>query len=84
MVECDCSCLRFNRYYNRTCLNAYINVTVVVGLREGKGTTKLQLLQRGIENPPRILDSLQVSWRILQDFENSSNILEGTQLYGVY
>ena len=33
MVECDCSCLRFNRYYNRTCLNAYINVTVVVGLR---------------------------------------------------
>ena len=30
------------------------------------------------DNPPRILDLFQESWSVLQDFENISNILEGT------
>ena len=38
---------------------------------------------RSFENPPRILDLFRESWRILQDFENLSNILGGTLQDGV-
>ena len=35
------------------------------------------------ENPQRIQDLFRESWRILQDFENLSNILGGTLQDGV-
>ena len=36
------------------------------------------------EDSPRFPYLFQESWRTLQDFENISNILEGTLQYGVY